>query len=133
VLLSAQVVLPRLDEDLLSLMSAATQGALPNRRLKVLEDAAVDVVLAAPGYPESPETGAPISGLTEAEAAGEGVRIFHAGTRFDADGIVTAGGRVLNVVGIGDDIATARAAAYSVADNIDFTGKQVRSDIGEQW
>ena len=129
----AQVVLPRLDEDLLALMSAATQGALPNRRLKVLEDAAVDVVLAAPGYPESPETGAPISGLTEAEAAGEGVQIFHAGTRFDADGIVTAGGRVLNVVGIGDDIATARAAAYSVADNIDFTGKQFRSDIGEQW
>ena len=129
----AQVVLPRLDEDLLALMSAATQGALPNRRLKVREDAAVDVVLAARGYPESPETGAPISGLAEAESGGEGVQIFHAGTRFDGDGIVTAGGRVLNVVGIGDDIATARAAAYSVAGNIDFAGKQFRSDIGEQW
>ena len=124
-----QVILPRLDEDLLELLMAAATGKLPDRPLREHDVAAVDVVLAAPGYPEDVQTGGAIAGLTRAEAL-EGVHVFHAGTRSTGDGVVTSGGRVLNVVGIGADRDTARDRAYGAATTIQFDGKQLRSDIG---
>ena len=90
-------------------------------------DVAVTVVLASRGYPESSSTGDVISGLEEVPA---GVHVTHAGTARGDDGaIVTAGGRVLNVTGLGADVPSARDAAYAAADMIDFAGKQLRRDI----
>ncbi len=123
-----QVILPRLDEDFLDLIVAATKGELPERSLMFSDTAAVDVVLAAAGYPESPERGVPIIGTREVHAEPD-VHIFHAGTKHTTDGLVSNGGRVLNVVGRGSDVATARAAAYRAANAIDFPGKQFRTDI----
>jgi phosphoribosylamine--glycine ligase len=126
-----QVILPRLDEDLLQLLMAATRGELPERPLRFSETAAVDVVLAAAGYPENPQRGVPITGSREIHAEPD-VHIFHAGTKHTTRGLVSNGGRVLNVVGRGPDIATARAAAYRAAEAIDFPGKQYRRDIAER-
>jgi phosphoribosylamine---glycine ligase len=125
----AQVVLPRLDEDLLELLAAGAAGALPDRPLRWSSIAAVDVVLAAPGYPVSPERGLPISGV-DAAAARDDALVFHAGTARSDDGLVTSGGRVLNVVGLGDSVGDARNAAYSAAGGIQFTGMHMRKDIG---
>lgn len=124
-----QVVLPRLDDDLVDLLEAATAGELDDRSLDWAPTAAVDVVLAAPGYPEAPETGAPIEGIDELAGRND-VLVFHAGTRRTDEGLVTAGGRVLNVVGLGEDVAAARQAAYAAAEHIEFPGKQMRKDIG---
>jgi len=124
----AQVLLPRLDEDLLDLLLAAATGDLPSRGLRWSDETAVDVVLASPGYPESSRTGLPIAGLDDA-AAVEGVILFHAGTRKTGTGTMTSGGRVLNVVGTGPDITTARERAYRAAGLVDFDGKQFRRDI----
>ena len=123
-----QVILPRLDEDLLDLIERGTRGDLPDRPLTFRDLHAVDVVLAAAGYPEAPERGVVIDGIDEA-AADPAVEVFHAGTTRRPKGMVTSGGRVLNVVGTGADAASARAAAYRAAATIDFAGKQFRSDI----
>ena len=123
-----QVILPRLDEDLLDLIERGTRGDLPDRPLTFRDLHAVDVVLAAAGYPEAPERGVVIDGIDEA-AADPAVEVFHAGTTRRPKGLVTSGGRVLNVVGTGADAATARAAAYRAAATIDFAGKQFRNDI----
>lgn len=119
-----QVVLPRLDEDLLALLA----GPLPDRPLRWSGDAAVNVVLASGGYPEAPETGEEIAGV-EAAAARDGVLVFHAGTRRENGALVTAGGRVLNVVGLGRTVAEARKTAYDAVDDVRFTGMQYRTDI----
>ena len=124
-----QVILPRLDEDLLELLAAAARGNLPDRPLRVHPDGAVDIVLAAPGYPENAATGGSIKGLGDA-ASKPGVRVFHAGTAATPNGLITSGGRVLNVVGMAPDLASARELAYSAAASIEFEGKQFRSDIG---
>src|SRR5207253_10072228 len=92
-------------------------------------ESAVGVVLAADGYPESPRTGDPITGLPEA-AAGEGVRVFHAGTSVRDGRVVSSGGRVLNVVGIGDTLNEARARAYRAVEAVRYEGKIYRRDIG---
>ncbi|MDJ0961651.1 MAG: phosphoribosylamine--glycine ligase [Acidimicrobiia bacterium] len=126
-----QVILPRLDEDFLELLIAANEGNLPDRQLRFSDTAAVGVVLAAAGYPESPERGVPITGSRELHAEPD-VHIFHAGTKLTVDGLVSNGGRVLNVVGRGPDVATARAAAYRAAETVDFPGKQYRSDIAKR-
>jgi phosphoribosylamine--glycine ligase len=125
----AQAILPRLDEDLLELLAAGAVGELPDRPLRWKETAAVDVVLAAPGYPVAPQLGISIRGVADAEAS-EDVLIIHAGTARSSGELVTAGGRVLNVVGLADTVEGARAAAYAAADKIDFEGKQMRTDIG---
>jgi len=125
-----QVILPRLDEDFLELLIAANEGNLPDRPLQFSDTAAVDVVLAAAGYPENPERGVPITGSREVHAEPD-VHIFHAGTKHTVDGLVSNGGRVLNVVGRGPDVATARAAAYRAAETINFPGKQYRTDIAK--
>ncbi len=125
----AQAILPRLDEDLLELMAAASAGALPDRALRWSETAAVDVVLASAGYPAAPEQGAVISGVANAEKHPD-VLVIHAGTAETDAGLVTAGGRVLNVVGLGDTVEAARSAAYAAVGEIEFAGMQMRSDIG---
>ena len=124
----AQVLLPRLDEDLLELMVASSIGTLPERPLRVRADAAVNVVLAAPGYPEAVQTGASITGLDTAHDL-DGIEVFHAGTTDTANGLAVSGGRVLSVVGIDTDRDRARSKAYAAAAVVAFDGKQLRTDI----
>lgn len=121
-----QVVLPRLESDLAVVLADAAAGRLGSDPLTWSDRAAVDVVLAADGYPESPRRGDAITGIDE---VGDDVLVFHAGTALHGDQLVTAGGRVLNVVGTGQDVVSARNAAYAAADRIRFDGKQYRTDI----
>jgi phosphoribosylamine--glycine ligase len=123
-----QAILPRLRSDLLGLLERATvSGGLADARLDWASESAVTVVLASRGYPESSSSGDVITGLDAIEGD---VYVTHAGTaRSDSGEIVTAGGRVLNVTGLGADLADARSAAYAAADMIEFSGKQVRRDI----
>ena len=124
----AQVVLPRLSSDLAALLAAAASGELTSTPT-FTEDAAVTVVLATEGYPESPRTGDVITGLEAANAL-PGATVFAAGVAEDGAGrLVTAGGRVLAVTGTGPTIAEARALAYRAADEVDWRGKQFRTDI----
>ncbi len=123
-----QVILPRLEDDLLELILAGVQGGLGSRNPRWSSAAAVDVVLAADGYPDHPRKGDVISGIDQA-AAVPGVHLFHAGTARRNGELVTAGGRVLNVVGTGASLAEARATAYQAASRISWSGKQFRGDI----
>ncbi len=125
-----QAVLPRLRSDLVELFEASREpGGLAGVAAEFSEDWAVTVVLASAGYPESSSKGDVISGLAEA-AVVEGVEITHAGTALQDNDVVTAGGRVLNVTGIGDTPAEARERAYAAAGMIEFDGMQMRTDIG---
>jgi phosphoribosylamine--glycine ligase len=127
----AQVVLPRLDEDLSGLLAAAASGALPPRPARFRDAPHVGVVLASAGYPERSSSGQVISGLDEA-AVVPGALVFHAGTA-DRDGaVVTAGGRVLTVVGRGPTYDAAIDVAYRAAAEIQFEGMQFRRDIGRK-
>jgi phosphoribosylamine--glycine ligase len=122
-----QVVLPRLRSDLLDLLLRATEpGGLDGAILEWDARAAVTVVLASRGYPESSSPGDVIAGLDEVP---EGIELLHAGTAERDGAIVTAGGRVLNVTALGDGVPAARAAAYAAADVIAFDGRQLRRDI----
>jgi phosphoribosylamine--glycine ligase len=123
-----QAILPRLRTDLLELLErAAAPGGLEGAAPEWAEDTAVTVVLASRGYPESSSKGDVITGLERVPAD---VHVTHAGTARDASGdLITAGGRVLNVTGLGSDATSARAAAYAAADMIEFPGKQLRRDI----
>jgi phosphoribosylamine--glycine ligase len=123
-----QAILPRLRSDLLGLLEAATvPGGLAGVELEWAPEMAVTVALASAGYPASSSSGDVITGL---DRMPPGVQVTHAGTATGADGqVVTAGGRVLNVTGLGVDAASAREAAYAAADMIEFDGKQMRRDI----
>jgi phosphoribosylamine--glycine ligase len=125
----AQVVLPMLDEDLAELLQAAAAGRLPHARPRFRAEPHVGVVLASGGYPETPRSGDPIAGLEAAEAV-PGALVFHAGTRRQGDAIVTAGGRVLTVVGRGPGYRDAIDVVYRAAAAISFDGMQLRRDIG---
>jgi phosphoribosylamine---glycine ligase len=129
-----QVVLPRLDGDLLEALAGAAAGELGGTRLATREEAAVAVVLAARTYPEGRDTGTPIDGIAEAEATG--ALVFHAGTATRDGRVLTNGGRILSVTGRGATVAEARAAAYAAVERISFAGARHRSDIaaavGEQ-
>jgi len=116
-----QSLLPRLDGDLLALLAGGDGG------VEVSQRAAVTVVLAGGAYPEHGDTGTPIEGIEDAEA--RGALVFHAGTALQDGRLVTNGGRVLNVVGVGDTVAHARTAAYDAAACIDFAGMRFRGDI----
>jgi len=94
----------------------------------VVAEAAVTVVLAAPGYPDVPEVGGALSGLEEAEAAGG--LVFHAGTALRDGALLSAGGRVLNVTAVGPSLTDAREQAYAALDHIRLDGAQFRTDIG---
>ena len=126
-----QVVLPRLVSPLSELLHGAAIGSLaevPAPEFRT--DAAVGVVLASAGYPEQPELGATITGLDAADAL-DAVHVDHAATALDGTAVVTTGGRVLTVVGVGADIAAARAAAYDGVGLVRFPGSQSRTDIAE--
>ncbi|HVW16687.1 MAG TPA: phosphoribosylamine--glycine ligase [Solirubrobacteraceae bacterium] len=122
-----QALLPRLRSDLLALALAATRpGGLEGVELEWDERPSVSVVLASAGYPRTSSSGDPISGLDEVDGLAE---VTHAGTAARDGGIVTAGGRVLNVTALGESFARAREAAYAAADRITFDGRQMRRDI----
>ena len=124
-----QVVLARLRSPLGALLWAAATGGLADvPPLVWTAGAAVTVVVAAAGYPDAPRSGDPITGL-DAAAAVHGASVLHAGTR-ELDGqIVSAGGRVLSVVGVGADVGAARAKAYAAVALIGLDGAQSRTDI----
>jgi phosphoribosylamine--glycine ligase len=122
-----QAVLPRLRSDLLDLLQRATRpGGLAGARLEWDARSAVTVVLASRGYPASSSSGDVIRGL---DRVPEGVEVTHAGTAQRNGDVVTAGGRVLNVTGLGDGTHSAREHAYAAADVIEFDGRQLRRDI----
>ena len=121
-----QSVLPLLDGDLAALLSAAAVGELRGVSVDWSEQATVTVVLAAEGYPARSDRGSEITGCDAAEAH---ALVFHAGTALHGDRLVTNGGRVLNVTGVGDTLAAAREAAYGAASEIEFAGAWSRSDI----
>jgi phosphoribosylamine--glycine ligase len=123
-----QPVLSRLRSDLVTLCEAALAGRLDTVEAEWDPRAALGVVLAAAGYPEEPRTGDEIRGL--AEAAQLPGKLFHAATRAIDGRVVTAGGRVLCAVGLGDGIAAAREAAYALVDRVRWDGMQYRRDIG---
>jgi phosphoribosylamine--glycine ligase len=126
----AQVVLPLIDEPLLPVLFAAASGSLTETRVRIGRDVRVGIVLASRGYPDSSESGQPIGGIDDAEATG--VAVYHAGTAMRDGQLVTAGGRVLTVVGRGDDYAEAITRAYDGAARISFDGMQYRRDIGRK-
>lgn len=122
----AQVVLPRLETDLVDIILASLNGRLGDIDIRWRDEAAVCVILASAGYPGDYAKGLPIEGLEEAERE---ALVFHAGTAERDGRIVTDGGRVLGVVGRGADIREARERAYAAADKIRFEGKHCRTDI----
>jgi phosphoribosylamine--glycine ligase len=127
-----QVVLPRLEGDLVNVMLAVAEGRPEDIVLSWSDKWAVSVVLASEGYPGSYEKGKVILGLEEAQDL-DGVIVFHAGTALNPDGeLITAGGRVLNVVALGDTFEEARNRAYEACELIKFEGVQYRSDIGRR-
>ncbi len=124
-----QAILPRLEDDLLALMLACAEGRLVERAVTFSPQSALTVVLAADGYPGTPKPGTEIRNLEKA-AAMPGVIVTQAGTRRDGTRLLADGGRVLNVTGLGADIAEARARAYAAVDVIDWPGGFCRRDIG---
>lgn len=126
-----QVLMETTRGDLGLALLHAARGALEGNELEPSGRSAVCVVLAAHGYPESPRLGDPITGIDEALKV-PGVQVVHAGTRVVDGQLVTSGGRVLGVVGSGENFTEARARAYQAADRIFFDGKQMRRDIGAQ-
>ena len=127
----AQVVLPRMKNDIIDVMEACIDGKLDTVDLQFEDNAAVCVVLASDGYPVSYEKGLEIRGLENFDNK-EGYYCFHAGTKLDADGrFVTNGGRVLGVTAKGADLKEARANAYAEAAWVDFDNKYMRHDIGK--
>lgn len=127
-----QVVLPRLKTDLVDVMQAVAQGRADDIQLEWSDSWAVSVVLASQGYPGAYEKGKVILGISDAEELDD-VTVYHAGTSINHDGeLVTAGGRVLNVVALGDTFEEAREQCYRACDLINFEGKQFRTDIGKR-
>jgi phosphoribosylamine---glycine ligase len=123
----AQVILPRIEGDLLPGLAAAARGDLAGVSITESEAAAVTVALTAGSYPESGDSGTPIEGIEDAEAGG--AIVFHAGTALRNGRLVTNGGRILNVTGIAESIAEARDRAYTGVERIHFDGRRYRSDI----
>ncbi len=123
-----QVLMPRLKSDLLTMLLASAEGTLDKISARWHDDACLTVVMAAKGYPDSPEKNVPIKGLetiSESEA-----QVFHAGTKLFEKDLVSNGGRVLNVTALGPSIKDAQTRAYAAIDKINFPGGFYRSDIG---
>jgi phosphoribosylamine--glycine ligase len=123
-----QPIMTRLTSDLTTLCEAALAGRLHEVRAEWDPRAALGVVLAAGGYPDEPRAGDVIIGLDR--AAGLPGKIFHAATRLDEGRVVTAGGRVLCAVGLGERVVDAQRAAYALVDCVKWDGMQFRRDIG---
>ena len=126
----AQVVLPRMKNDIIDVMEACVDGTLDQIDLQFEENAAVCVVLASDGYPVSYEKGIPITGFENFDGK-DGYYCFHAGTACKDGQIVTNGGRVLGITAKGADLKEARANAYAATDWISFSNKYMRHDIGK--
>jgi len=124
-----QVLLPLLQTDLLAVFEACVQGRLGELDVTFRDGAAATVVAASEGYPGKYDKGRPIAGTDRADAL-QGVTVYHAGTRRQDDTLLTNGGRVLAVTGLGRDIEAALSRAYAGVENIDFSGMQFRGDIG---
>jgi phosphoribosylamine--glycine ligase len=122
-----QVILPRLDGDLAEALLAAARGDLAETELPVSDRCAVTVAIAAGTYPAGRDVGSPITGVEEAEE--HGAVVFHAGTAMRDGQLVTSGGRILNVTGLGDTIEEARARAYEACERISFPDARYRRDI----
>lgn len=125
-----QVLMMRLKDDLLVLLNAATDGQLAHTSVRWRDEAALTVVMAARGYPGTPEKGSVIRGVEG--AAGDGVQIFHAGTAINGGALVANGGRVLNVTASGATVGEAQKRAYAALDRIDWPDGFCRRDIGWQ-
>ncbi|MBZ9869710.1 phosphoribosylamine--glycine ligase [Mesorhizobium sp. BR1-1-9] len=125
-----QVLMMRLKDDLLVLLNAAVDGQLAHMSARWSDEAALTVVMAARGYPGTPEKGSVIRGLDE--AASEGAQIFHAGTAINGGALVANGGRVLNVTAVGATVGEAQKKAYAALDRIDWPQGFCRRDIGWQ-
>lgn len=123
-----QVLLPAISDPLIPLFTAAASGELRSSSCAISDEKHVGVVLASRGYPDRPETGQPIAGLAEAERTG--VSVFHGGTAVRDDQVVTAGGRVLTIVGHGKNFSEAIDHAYQGVLRVSFEGMQYRHDIG---
>ena len=127
----AQVVIPRMKNDMIEVMEACVDGRLDEIELEFEDNAAVCVVLASEGYPVSYQKGFPIHGLENFKGRSDAF-VFHAGTKFSDNGeIVTNGGRVLGVTALGSTLVEARANAYRASDLITFENKYKRNDIGK--
>lgn len=126
----AQVVLPRMKNDILDVMNACIDGKLDEVDLQFEDNAAVCVILASDGYPESYEKGKIITGLEHFDGR-DGYYVFHAGTKSDGEKIVTNGGRVLGVTAKGRDLIEARKNAYAATEWVSFDNKYMRHDIGK--
>ncbi|MBQ9234133.1 MAG: phosphoribosylamine--glycine ligase [Lachnospiraceae bacterium] len=126
----AQVVLPRMKNDIIEVMEACIDGKLDEIDLQFEDNAAVCVILASDGYPEHYDKGFVINGLDTFDDK-DGYYVFHAGTKLTDKGIVTNGGRVLGVTAKGEDLFKARANAYEATKWIDFENKYMRNDIGK--
>ena len=124
-----QVLMPRLKDDLLTLLLAACDGTLDKVSVRWRDDHAITVVLATKGYPAAFQSGSEIRGLDRANEV-EGVTVFHAGTKREGDRLVAAGGRVLNVTATGNTLKQAQARAYEAVDRIDWPQGFCRRDIG---
>jgi phosphoribosylamine--glycine ligase len=124
-----QVLMLRLESDLLAALLSTADGTLGSVELRWRKDAALTVVMAANGYPGPPQLGSEIEGL-EAAAAAEGVEIFHAGTRREGSRFFANGGRVLSVTALGRTVGEAQARAYAAIAKIDWPGGFCRTDIG---
>lgn len=127
----AQVVLPRLKNDIIDVFNACIDGTLDKIDLQFEDKACVCVILASDGYPLAYEKGKIITGLDNFKGK-DGYYCFHAGTKFDDNGnIVTNGGRVLGITAKGDTLKEARANAYAATEWVDFENKYMRHDIGK--
>jgi phosphoribosylamine---glycine ligase len=124
-----QAILPRVDGDLLGALLAAAHGDLSEAEVVISDQAAVTVAVTAENYPEGGDTGTPIEGVEDAEAAG--ALVFHAGTAVRDGRLVTNGGRILNVTATGPTLEDARARAYEGCERISFAGARFRRDIAE--
>jgi phosphoribosylamine--glycine ligase len=124
-----QVMMERLESDLLDLLLACAEGTLASKSVALRDETALTVVMAAKGYPGSVEKGSEIRGIDAAEAM-DGVKVYHAGTKADGDRILANGGRVLNVTARGASVAEAQARAYAAVDAIDWPEGFCRRDIG---
>ena len=124
-----QALLPLLETDLLALLTAASAGDLAGASPTFSSSAATTVVLVAGAYPQEGDRGSEITGVEDAEASG--ALVFHAGTARHGDRLVTNGGRILAVTGLGETVAGARTAAYDAAGRIQFDGMRYRSDVAE--
>ncbi|MFJ5368430.1 phosphoribosylamine--glycine ligase [Bosea sp. CER48] len=126
-----EVLMPRLKSDIVPALLAACDGVLDKVDLRWRDEAALTVVLAARGYPASPETGSVIRGVEKAEELDD-ILVFHAGTKLTNGDLVANGGRVLNVVALGKSVGEAQARAYQAVDRIDWPEGFCRRDIGWQ-